>query len=153
MVIAPNTRQIHALYNNSNFKFVKTNVIWWKYNKKFGYKTWSSVSNSSISKTFALGSLESIKFRSSISSLQRSFSLRLILGQKQFWVWKKFWVRNFFLDLTNFRLTKFFGLQKCLVPKKCCVPKKNFVQKCLIQKKIWVQKILGTKIFGKKNWL
>ena len=39
---------------------------------------WSLVSNSSLSKTFALGSLESHKFRSSVLSIQRSFSLRLI---------------------------------------------------------------------------
>ena len=39
-------------------------------------KTWSSVSNSSLSKTFALGSFESLKFKSSV--------LSLILGQKKF---------------------------------------------------------------------
>ena len=44
-------------------------------------KTWSSVSNSNLSKPFALGSLESLKF---ILSLQRSFSLKFILGQKKF---------------------------------------------------------------------
>ena len=37
-------------------------------------KTWSSVSNSNLSKTFALGSLE------------RSISLKFIVGQKKFWV-------------------------------------------------------------------
>ena len=42
-------------------------------------KTWSSVSNSSLSKTFALGSLQNLKFRTSVSSLQRSFSLKFIL--------------------------------------------------------------------------
>ena len=46
-------------------------------------KIWSLVS---LSKTFALGSLESLKLRSSVLSLQRSFSLKFI------WVRKKIWV-------------------------------------------------------------
>ena len=49
-------------------------------------KTWSSVSNSSLSKTFALASLESLKFGSFVFSLQTSFSLKLILVQKKIWV-------------------------------------------------------------------
>ena len=43
-------------------------------------KTWSSGSNSSLSKTFALASFEILKYRSSVFSLKRSFSLKLILG-------------------------------------------------------------------------
>ena len=35
--------------------------------------------------TFALGSLESLKFRTSVLSLQRKFSLKFILGLKNFW--------------------------------------------------------------------
>ena len=54
-------------------------------------KTWSSVSNSSLSKTFALDSLQNLKFRTSVSSLQRSFSLKFILGQKKILGLKKFW--------------------------------------------------------------
>ena len=43
-------------------------------------KTWSLVSNSSLSKTFALCSLEHLKFRSFVLSLHRSFSLKFIFG-------------------------------------------------------------------------
>ena len=43
-------------------------------------KTWS---NSNLSKSFVLGSLESLKF---IFPLQRAFSLKVILGQKKIWV-------------------------------------------------------------------
>ena len=46
-------------------------------------KTWSSVSNSSLSKTFVLGNLESLKFRSSVLSIQRSFGSEKILGLKK----------------------------------------------------------------------
>ena len=49
-------------------------------------KTWSSVSNSSLSKTFALGRLESLMLRTSVLSLQDHFHLSL------FWVKKVFWV-------------------------------------------------------------
>ena len=41
--------------------------------KKFRNKTWSLVSNSRLSKTSALGSLESLDFKSPVVSLQRSF--------------------------------------------------------------------------------
>ena len=59
-------------------------------------KTWSSLSNSNLSKPFVLGSLESLKIRSSVLSLQRSFSLE-IYCQTKFWteisfVTNKFWV-------------------------------------------------------------
>ena len=91
-------------------------------------KTWSSVSNSKFSKTFVLGSLESVKFRSFVLSLQRSFSLKFILGEKKFWVWKNFGSKknfghkNFgsekFLGLKNFRFNKFFVLKIYWVPKK-----------------------------------
>ena len=99
--------------------------------KTMNYKTWSSVSNSNLSKTFALGSLEILKFRSSVLSLQRSFSLKIILGQKKFWVkknlcLKKFCIREKFghkkLWVWNlFRSNKFFVLKKFWVPKKCLV--------------------------------
>ena len=86
------------------------------------------MSNSNLSKTFALGSLESLKFRSSVLSLQRSFSLKFILGQKKFWVKKKFGsekilvprkilgIKNFgsenFLGPTNFLYWKNIGSQR-----------------------------------------
>ena len=48
------------------------------YEKNNTDKTWSSVSNSSLSKTFALCPLEGLKFRSFVFSLQTSFSLNFI---------------------------------------------------------------------------
>ena len=44
------------------------------------YKTWSSVSNSNLGKTFV---------QISVLVLQRSFSLKFISGQNKFWVLKK----------------------------------------------------------------
>ena len=61
---------------------LKTQYVW-KMLVIYFNKTWSSVSNSSLSKIFALGSLQNLKFRTSVSSLQRSFSLKFILGQKK----------------------------------------------------------------------
>ena len=55
-----------------------------KISKELQNTTWSSESISSFSITFALASLESLKYRSSVFSLQRSFSLQFILGQKKF---------------------------------------------------------------------
>ena len=53
-----------------------------KFRVKNGNKTWSSVSNSSLSKTFVLGSLESPKIRNSVLSHQRSYSFQSIFGQQ-----------------------------------------------------------------------
>ena len=89
------------------------------------YKTWSSVSNSNLSKTFALGSLESLKFRSSVLSLQRSFSLKFILGQKKFWVKKK------------------FGSEQILVPRKILGIKTLGLKIFQVQQIFCTEKILG----------
>ena len=52
------------------------NIISKVINKILEDKTWSSVSNSNLSKSFVLGSLESLEFRSSVLSLKRSISLK-----------------------------------------------------------------------------
>ena len=77
------------------------------------YKTWSSVSNSNLSKVFVPGSLESLKFRSSVISLQRSTSLKFILGRKRFGVSKKIWVWKYFGS------EKYFGSKKICICKLC----------------------------------
>ena len=67
-------------------------------------KTWSSLSNSNLSQTSALGSLESLEF---FLSLQRSFSLKFILGQKKkFGPQKSFWSEKILCPKTIMRLTK-----------------------------------------------
>ena len=58
-------------------------------------KTWSFVSNSSLSKTFELGSLESLKFRSLVLSFRSPF-----------------WVRK------NFESEKHFGSEKKIRSEK-----------------------------------
>ena len=83
------------------------------------------MSNSSLSKTFVLGSLESLKFRSSVLSPQRLFSLKLILGRKK------------------------FRSEKFLVPRDI-LGLKNWTEKCwpieiLGLKKIRIKKILGVQ--------
>ena len=61
-------------------------------NNKMGNKTWSSVSNSSLSETFALGSLQSINFRTSVLFLQKTlFWVRKNLSVKKFWFPENFW--------------------------------------------------------------
>jgi len=67
-------------------------------------KTWSLVSNSSLSKTFALGSLKPSSseallyhFVKKILSLKKIVAPKKILGLKNFWVEKKFGVRKFLL--------------------------------------------------------
>ena len=104
------------------------NIIIIQYQKKIN-RTWSSVSNSSLCKTFALGSLQNLKFRTSVSSLQRSFSLKFILGK------------------TNFLgLKKFSFPEKYLAKKKPCVWKNSRSQKVSGRKKILgPKKILGLK--------
>ena len=57
------------------------------------------MSNSSLGKTFVLGSLQHLMFRPSVSSLQRSFSLKFILGQKKICVLKKNLGPKIFLTL------------------------------------------------------
>ena len=110
------------------------------------YKTWSSVSNSKFSKTFVPGSLESIKFRSFVLSFQRSFSLKFILGEKKFWVWKKFGSKKNFGPTKSLNLKKFssknlrsknmFRWKKFWVPKIFFVPKKTSgPKKFLVQNK------------------
>ena len=119
------------------------------------YKTWSLVSNFNSSKTFALASLENLKFRSSGISLQRSFSLKFI------------WVRKYFSS-EKILVRKIFGSEKILVQKtifglKTILGLKNFIglkkfwvwKKFWIRKKCWVKQILGAKnIFlgQKKNF-
>ena len=110
-------------------------------------KTWSSVSNSNLTKTFVLGSLESLKFWSSVLSLQRSFSLKLILGQNKIWVWKNIWVWKYFGfeknfgSIQNFYLKNILGL-KNFKSKKCFGWKKY-----LVQKQFWVQKNFLSEFF------
>ena len=88
-------------------------------------KTWYSVSNSS--KTFALGSLESLKIRTSVLSLQRSFSLMFIFGQKKFWVWKNFGPKENFGSEKNSWLEKILDPKKILALKNILGPKKFWV--------------------------
>ena len=129
-----------------SFSKVLENIFVWQVCCGFNInKTWSLVSNSSLSKTFALGSFESLKFKSSVLSLQRS----LILGQKKCWVWKKFvsekimvprkilglktwkffWPINVLdrknFEKKNFRSKNSFCSKKILGPKKFWVPKKS----------------------------
>ena len=63
-------------------------------------KTWSSKSNSNLSKTFVLGSLKSLKFRSTpkILFIVIHFGSEQILGLKTFWFRKCFWSKKNFLS-------------------------------------------------------
>ena len=77
------------------------------------------MSNSNLSKTFALGNLERDKFRRSVLSLQRSFSFKFILGQKNLWVKKKFkfekiLVPSKILGIKDFGSENFSGLTNFL---------------------------------------
>ena len=80
-------------------------------------KTWSQVSNSSYSKIFVLASLDSLKYRSYVFSLQRSSFMKFmkskkILGQKK-----------------NFGPKKIMGQKKTSGSKKNLGLKKDFGSK------------------------
>ena len=114
-------------------------------------KTWYSVSNSRLSKTFVLGSLQNLKFRTSVSSLQRSFSLKFILGQTKFGVWTNFGFQKNVgkkktLCLKKFRSQKVFGQKNILGPKKFWVWKKFWDQKNFGSKKKF-----GSEKFGSQK--
>ena len=106
-------------------------------------KTWSLVSNSNLSETSVPRSLESLKFRRSVLSLIKFFSLKFILGQKNFdseknlvpkkkiCVQKKILCQKDFLDQKNFGPEKNSGSKKLLVPNLI-----NF----WVWKNVWVQK-------------
>ena len=80
-----------------------------------------------------LASLESLKFRSFVFTLQTSF-----------WVWKKNEPKNYFGS------EKDFGPEKKLGQKKCGL--ENFKMEKILVWKFWVQKNFGTKkMFGQKK--
>ena len=99
------------------------------------------MSNSSLSKTFALVSLKSHKYRSSVLCflppkivfIEVHFVSKKILGLKIFWGWTKFCVQKKIFDLKKF-FRKFFGVQKnfCFGKKFCA-------------KKMWVNKNLSSE--------
>ena len=129
------TLQVTRLHCCTQGIFLNSSYTPWD---KIINKTWSSVSNSSLSKTFALSSLQNLKFRTSVSSLQRSFSLKFIFGQTKFLGLKRFWFP-----------------EKCLAKKKPCVWKNSRSQKVSGRKKILgPKKILGLKknSWSKKNF-
>ena len=107
-------------------------------------KIWSLVSNSSLSKTFTLVSLESFKFR----SYPKIVWLKFILGQKKnFGIKKigpeKILIRKKFGSWKKFGSTKKFGFETNFASER------NFGS----EKKIWVWKILfvWTNFGSKKN--
>ena len=92
-------------YSRGGVNYYSNNTVYFYSNDK----TWSSVSYSSLSKTFALASLESHKYRSSVLCflpskivfIEVNFVSKKILGLQIFWGWTKFCVQK------NFRLEKF----------------------------------------------
>ena len=115
-------------------------------------KTWSLVSNSSLSKTFALGSLESLKFRSSFLVWKIQVS-RKILGLKALCVWKNFWTEKMLGPKKNLCLKKLLYLKFFLGPNRIFGKKKMMVWKNLSKQNFWTKKILGPKKFWvQKNW-
>ena len=114
------------------------------------------------------------KFRSSVLFLQRSISLKFILGQKKFWDWKKNWVgKNFCSKKKTLRLKNIlcpknlrskicFWTDKILGPNKILVSRKIFGQKRILvptkilgmKKKFWSEKMLCLKrMLGQKKIL
>ena len=105
-------------------------------------KTWSSVSNSNLSKTFALGSSESLKFRSSVLSLQRSFPLKFIWGKKIFCVWKNVGSEKIF-GPKKFCIWKIFSVWKILSPKNFLDGKNIWSKNNFESKKIFCPKFFS----------
>ena len=125
-------------------------------------KTWSSVSNSSLSKTFALCQFRKLKVQKLCflppnvilglkKWVQKSFWVRKnfdpqkIKGSNKIWVWKnfgwkKFWVWKKFLSEKNLGPAK-----KIWVWKKFRAWKSFGSKKSCVKKKCWIQKILGPK--------
>ena len=115
-------------------------------NKNNWNKTWSSVSNSSLSKTFALCQFRKLKvqktgfsrFKHSFGSkkneskkilirkkikVPKKFGFEKILVGKKFRVLKKFWIRKKFLDHKKFWVWKKFVSKKFWHEKKFCLEK------------------------------
>ena len=107
-------------------------------------KTWSSVSNSSLSKTFALCQFRKLKLQklcflppNIVLGLKKKINPKILLGQKKILVQKKFGLEKIWVG-------KNFGSEKMLDPKKIFGTNKNFLA--------W-KKILGPKkIFGLKKF-
>ena len=101
-------------------------------------KTWSSVSNSSLSKTFVLCQFRMQKLCFLPPNIVLGLKKRnpkILLVRKKFWGGKKIsaWKRN-------------FGSKKNWVWQKF-VPEKNLGPKKFGPRKIWVWKNVGSKIF------
>ena len=108
---------------------VISRVIWYSSSfllKKKKNKTWSSVSNSSLSKTFALCQFRKLKLQklcflppNIVLGLKRNecknnFWSEKIFGSEKIWAWNKIWVRKKFGQKKNLGLKKFW-VQKFLL--------------------------------------
>ena len=107
-------------------------------------KTWFLVSNSSLSKTFAVGNLESLKFRSSVLSLQGSFSLKFILSQINFGSEKIFWSEKVLVPRKVFGKKKILCLKNISCPKHVGSKKISRMEKMLGPEKNWVQQLFAS---------
>ena len=119
-------------YNSSNWlKLNNTKPDWIANNK-----TWSSVSNSSLSKTFALCQFRKLKVqKTGFSRFKHSFGSKKNES-------KKILVRK------KIKVPKKFGFEKILVGKKFRVLKKFWIRKKFLDhKKFWVWKKFVSKNF------
>ena len=96
------------------------------YHETVRNKTWSSVSNSSLSKTFALCQFEALFSPSKHCFKPEKNESKILLGQKKILVRKKMLVPKK-LGLEKIWVGKNFGSEKMMDPKKNFGNNKNFL--------------------------
>ena len=127
----------------------------------FNNKTWSVVSNSSLSKTCALCQFRKLKvyfLPPNIILGLKKMSPKYYFGSEKIWSGKKLWSKKKFGVQKNFGSELNFVRNFFLGPKEILGLKKNLgLKKILSLEKFWVQKklcpkkILDPKILGPKK--